>query len=643
LSQRPDDIVSDEMAQSFRSVLDRAPVVVFIKDQQGRYLYINRCFEELHRVSEQELRGKTDFDLFDKQGAEQFRAHDLRVLNGKQALEFEEQVPVGDEIRTMLSTKFPLFDDTGAAKAVCGIATDITIRKHLEDALKLKESRYKSAQRMGLVGNWEYNLQTHSFWGSDEAKRLYGFVADSLDLTTDQVESRIPERDRVHQALIDLIEKDTPYDQTFEIRPIKGPITRIIHSIAELEKDENGNPLKVVGVVRDVTREHEARKVQQELENQLLQAQKMEAIGTLAGGIAHDFNNMLGVILGNVSVALEHLRSDPELGKQLAAVESAALRARGLTQQLLTFARGGAPILAPCDLNQFIRQSSVFSTSGASSTCEFELDPGLWNVEADEGQLDQVVSNLVINATQAMPRGGKITISTTNLEIAADSPLPLEPGRYVCIGLKDEGPGIPPDHLPRIFDPYFTTKAAGTGLGLATAYSIVRRHRGHITVQSELQAGTLFQIYLPATTKEVAQAPPEPAEQHEGSGTILVLDDEEDILEMLGQMLARLGYETELVTNGDQAVEIFRTWNQAGRRFAAVLLDLTIPGGRGGEEVLSELLAIDPEVRAVVSSGYCNDAVMAGYREHGFKTVIPKPYSKKDLARVMHEIINAPG
>jgi CheY-like chemotaxis protein len=304
---------------------------------------------------------------------------------------------------------------------------------------------------------------------------------------------------------------------------------------------------------------------------------------------------------------------------------------------LLTFARGGAPVKKATDLNRFIEESARFITRGSKSGCTFEFAGDLWAAEVDSGQIHQAISNIIINASQAMPDGGTIKIKTENAVIGADTTLPLSAGPYIRIVIEDQGIGISGKHLSKIFDPYFTTKQKGSGLGLATTYSIIKRHDGHITAHSRRDEGTVFTIYLPACA-ETCEAVETKGTEHYGSGRILIMDDHEQILIMLGIMLNQMGYGTVSATDGRQAIELYRRAYQSGEPFDLVILDLTVPGGMGGAKAIQELIKIDPGAKAIVSSGYSNDPVMADYKDYGFRGVVPKPYTKNQLAEVLNGI-----
>jgi PAS domain S-box-containing protein len=387
-------------------------------------------------------------------------------------------------------------------------------------------------------------------------------------------------------------------------------------------------------VFRDVTE-------QERLEQELVRATRLESVGVLAGGIAHDFNNILTAVMGNLALAALDVATGSAAAAQLKAAEQAALRARDLTQQLLTYAKGGEPVRTTVHLEAVVKEMTGFSLLGSNVTAVFDLPDGLWAADADKGQIGRVVQNLVINSVQAMPGGGTLRISMRNDKVAASGRPGLIPGDYVQLAVADPGEGIRSEHLARIFDPYFTTKAGGSGLGLAAVYSIIKKHQGHIEVESEVGAGTTFRVWLPAL-HEVPPAPrlPAPAQEAPLRGRVLFMDDEKIIRQMAELLLGRLGLDVECAADGAEAVEKYRKARAAGNPFSAVVMDLTVPGGMGGLEAVARLREIDPEVRAIVSSGYSSDPVLAKYRAHGFCGVIAKPYQMDDFTRVLRAALS---
>jgi PAS domain S-box-containing protein len=393
---------------------------------------------------------------------------------------------------------------------------------------------------------------------------------------------------------------------------------------------------KVVGMVlvlRDITE-------RERLEQELVRASKLESIGLLAGGIAHDFNNILTAVMGNIALGLLDAEEDSDLGRSLRDAERAALRARDLTQQLLTFARGGEPIRAAVRLPEIVAEMTRFALHGAKVKAELDLAPDLWPADVDKAQIGRVVQNLVINAAQAMPAGGVVRIAARNVRVAALELPPLAPGAYVHISVTDAGVGIRPEHLARVFDPYFTTKQTGSGLGLATVYSIVRKHKGHIRVESVLGRGTTFHAYLPAAEHGLPVAEAGAAAASGAlSGRVLFMDDEAPIRQLATTLLSRLGCEIEATADGQAAVDRFRAARDAGRPFDVVVMDLTVPGGMGGLEALQGMRAIDPQVKAIVSSGYSSDPVLANYRSYGFRGRVAKPYELAEFGRVLGAVL----
>ncbi len=381
------------------------------------------------------------------------------------------------------------------------------------------------------------------------------------------------------------------------------------------------------------------------LQAELARAGKLESLGLLAGGIAHDFNNLLTVLMGNISL----VRLDEQLGEEsktcLAQSEKAAVRARDLTQQLLTFAKGGAPLRAAVSLPEVVREVAEFALRGSKVRCQFDVIDGLWPANVDKGQIGQVVQNIVINALQAMPEGGVVKIALSNQPVGTELGAVLTPGRYVRLDIRDQGPGIAAADLSRIFDPYFTTKKQGSGLGLATVHSIVKKHSGHITAESTPGQGTTFHIWLPAAEPDAVLRTDSSAPAATSAGImtgrarVLFMDDEEFIRNLGCSILRRYGYHAKAVDDGATALSEYIRAKEAGEPYDLVVLDLTIPGGMGGKQTMEELLKLDPAVKAIVSSGYSNDLVLSNYQSHGFRGMVSKPYDVADFAHAVERVL----
>ena len=526
-------------------------------------------------------------------------------------------------------------DGSGSPLAILVISNDITANKIAENALRESEERLKLSIAAGRMGAWEWNIVTgHEVW-SDICLQIFGLTPEPFgDNHQNFVDLILPEDLPGHQEALDrAISLRADYKHEYRIRR-PDSIVRWVSAQGKCYYDEAGRPIRMMGVVSDITeRKH--------LEEELIKAQKLESIGVLAGGIAHDFNNLLMAILGNITLARRCSPLDDELTVFLSDAEKGCLNAKSLTNQLLTFSKGGAPVREAASISELVLETAHFILRGSPVTCEFVLPDDLPPVEVDTGQISQVLQNIIINAVQAMPDPGTITISAACLTAATGGVKQTVGRDYVRISIRDQGTGIPEENLSRIFDPFFTTKENGTGLGLASSYSIMAHHEGHIEVESAPGSGTTFHLFLPVAESVTVSPKPEESwwSTPPGPARILVMDDDRKIRNVVERFLKSLGYEAVTASNGSEAVERYRIEQAAGAPFHAVIMDLTIQGGMGGKEAMERLLEIDPAVTAIVSSGYSNDPVMANYREYGFQAVLTKPYQLHDLEQVVRRVV----
>jgi PAS domain S-box-containing protein len=434
----------------------------------------------------------------------------------------------------------------------------------------------------------------------------------------------------LYRKLIAKHYKSPPVNRTLRVMHASG--RRIPVEISSAILDLGGRKI-LQGIFRDITQ-------RLRIDEELQKSDRLQSATVLAGGIAHDFNNQLTAILGNVSLAQFEAGNNPRLLKRLQDTEAAVDRARALTQQLMIYAKGGAPVRRTVALGKSIEDDVRLALRGAKVKCECTIAPDLWPANVDPGQISQVINNLVLKAAQAMSAGGTCRIAAENALVEEGNLMLLTPGRYIRIEVHDEGNGIPEDRLSRIFDPFFSSKPEASGLGLSTAYSIVKKHEGQIQVTSQVGKGSTFTVYLPASSEELLPAAPEKKKALiEGSGRILVMDDEDIVREAVSSLLQYLGYEVETAVDGAAALKMYGEARAEGRPFQVVIMDLTIPGGMGGKEAVRKLKELDPDARVIVSSGYYSDPVMANYREYGFDGVVPKPYQIEDLGRVVKEVL----
>ncbi len=538
--------------------------------------------------------------------------------------------------RWILARGLAQFDEAGKPVRFVGTHSDIHARKVAEEELASERERLRvtlramaeaviTTDRNGVVNY--LNEAAEQITGWVEGAAIGRALADVCPLVHERTREKVPPPH--HRALSEALVVELPPATALLHR--QG-VMRLVEGRCAPIRDIASQPAGVVLVLRDVTE-------RAKFEAEMLRATKLESVGVLAGGIAHDFNNLLTVIMGNVTLAMLDTQVQSAGGQWLQEAEKGLMRARDLTHQLLTFAKGGDPIRSAVQLAEVVKETAQFCLHGAKAKCQFEFEPDLWSADVDKGQIGQVVQNLVLNASQAMPQGGIIWVNLSN-----DPSPPLRAGLTgptVRLSVNDTGSGIRPEHLSRIFDPYFTTKREGSGLGLATVYAIVKKHGGYIEVESEIGRGTRFRLWLPATktTRQSTMTPSPFGGAATMNGRVLLMDDEEGIRTMASQLLKRIGFLVEATPDGGTAVEAYRRAMAEGRRFDLVIMDLTVPGGMGGLECMRELQRIDPSVRAIVSSGYSSDQVMSDHRAYGFAGMIPKPYRITDFAKVIRQVL----
>jgi PAS domain S-box-containing protein len=525
----------------------------------------------------------------------------------------------------------------GAVDYVSGVLFDITREKEMEQLLAAEKERLAVTLRSIGEGVIATDTQGHIVLMNGVAEELTGWTQQQV---LGQPASRVFAI--FHEESKNRCED--PVERVIQTREVVGlangalliardGVARNLAASGAPIVDRDGQVVGVVLVFRDVTSKRQT-------EAELLKMEKLSSLAILAGGIAHDFNNILTGILGNISLAMLSVsKDDRAVVPRLAEAEQATLRARDLVQQLLTFAKGGAPVKELASLAEIIQESTTFTCRGSQVRAEFDLFPDLCPAEVDTGQISQVIQNLVINAVQAMPSGGALKVSAQNAALTAKSGLPVAAGRYIKICVQDQGMGIPEDHLAKIFDPYFSTKQKGSGLGLATAFSIITNHDGYMTVESSLGEGTAFYVYLPASQREGKPKRKTSPGILTGKGKILVMDDDDSVREVAGRILSHLGYQPDFARDGEEAIAAYARALAAGQPFAAVIMDLTIPGGMGGKEAIQKLRHIAPEARAIVSSGYADDPIMTHYKKYGFSGVIKKPYRVNAFGKELHRVL----
>ena len=615
-----------ESEKNYRNLVDNALVGIFRRNIEGDVFYLNQAFVSmLEYDSVEDLQAVRFEDIYEDPGD---RGRFLEALK-------ENGRVVGHELRLLTKTgktKSVLVNGMIEDGIMSGMMMDITERKAMEEELREKEERHRALFEGSLDAIVLVDPEKGSIIDSNPAASQLFLRKRSQIVGLHQTELYpLRLREGAKEGFARMVNHQDQHEPTETTILCRDGTERPVEMMAHI--------IQIDGK-RVVYQEFRDIWVRKRMEQELANIQRLQSLGVLAGGIAHDFNNILTAILANVSMARLYGDFEDDISQMLADAEKASMRAQGLTQQLLTFAKGGEPIKKTIRISAFLEESAAFALSGSNTRCEYLLPEDILRVEADEGQLIQVFQNLVINADQAMPEGGVVTIRAEHVRINEKERGELKDGDHVKISVEDQGSGIPEEQLPKIFDPFFTTKERGRGLGLAIAFSIVDRHGGHMEVESALGGGTAVHVYLPASGKSVEPGERVKDEPCRGAGRVLVVDDESIVRRSAGEVLKRLGYEAGFAKDGREGIEIYEKAREDGRPFDVVIMDLTIPGELGGKKVVGRLKELDPEAKVIVSSGYSDDPVMSRFREYGFDGVLVKPYNVEGLATELGRVLS---
>jgi len=625
------------------AVFEAVGAGIMVLDRDLRIQACNKRFRRMFLPStDSDPRGQFCRDVICLDSTPTSRCSFRKMLDTGHSVQFHEW-PYKDRYLNIVAS--PIRDRDGMITSGVMLYQDVTEQRRDKASLMEEKERLAITLRSIAEGVITINIDDRITMMNGVAEELTGWrqeeaigqPAGEIFWIVDQEQrNRDLNLSRVILQQMERIDRTVP-----AVLISRDGVEHLVNASAAPIRDAGDVVIGVVIVFRDITGERR-------LEKEIMNARRLESLGTLAGGIAHDFNNLLTGILGNISLArMVAGGADKRLADYLLSAEQACLRTKNLTQQLLTFAKGGTPILKVMSIAELLRETSKFVLRGSNVSCRFDIDDNLWPAEVDEGQIGQVVNNLVINASQAMPQGGMITLQADNVILGNQNSFAFPKGKYLKISVIDTGTGIPEGFLDKIFDPYFTTKQSGSGLGLASCYTIVKKHGGLITVDSRLGLGSTFSVFLPASVTEhhllekkgdePEALPPRQAEK------ILVMDDEKVILDFARKLSEHLGYKVSVAGDGREAVDFYRQALDAGEPFDVVIMDLTVPGGMGGREALKLLREIDPGVRAIVSSGYSTDDAMASHLEHGFLGVVPKPYNAEVLVKEINRVMQMKG
>jgi PAS domain S-box-containing protein len=641
--------------ERFRTLVENLTVGVYRStgDYEGRYLQVNPAMAKIFGYESPEQFIKIPIvDLYlDPEDRKKFihKIRDMGHLRDEElTLRKKDGTPIKASVNAMVQ-----YEEDGEIKWIDGITEDITERKLVEEKLRESELRLQSVLQSSPIPIFVIEKDHRVIYWNKALEELSGIKAEEV-LGTRRAWSAFYSKERpvMAELLVDQTLEEIPnwysdrfvksslLDEAYEATDFFPELRdggKWLRFTAAAIRDSQGNLVGAIETLEDVTRQKRA-------EEELITRMKLESLGIFAGGIARDFNNMLSLILHNIFTARLSLADEQQefCGEGLEIAQKVGLQAKELAHRLITFAKGGEPVRKIGSMAQLLMNTAGSSLYDSNVICRFSLPDDLWPIEMDELQIRQVIHNLVVNAREAMPEGGTMTIHAENVTVTASDGLPLKEGRYVRWSVKDHGIGIRREDLHRVFDPCFTFKPAGKpkgmGLGLPICYSIIKKHEGFIDVESEPGIGSTFSVYLPASPHDICSQTTEADLCKTKGGRVLLMDDDETVRNATGIVLNYLGYNVDYTNNGSDAISLYRAEQERGCPFFAVILGLDVPGGMGGKEAIKELLAIDPDIKAIISCGHSDDPVISEFRNYGFYGAIDVPYDIEKLKRLLDNL-----